>query len=150
MSDLTNEEIIATRKLHGLDDNLFRENIEIGEYVRTADGKIAIFDRYSSRKEESLYKSPFNCFIKLQGRKTPLQCNKDYIVKHSKQLKELIEAEDLCYYKVRGSDTIRKNFATVNTLRKIQLYFYNLEQIEIIKILTHEQIEDNCYKVVKE
>ncbi len=25
MSDLTDEEIIATRKLHGLDDNLFKE-----------------------------------------------------------------------------------------------------------------------------
>lgn len=38
MSDLTNEELIATRKLHGLDDNLFEEEIEVGEYVRTDKG----------------------------------------------------------------------------------------------------------------
>ena len=28
MSDLTNEELIATRKLHGLDDNLFKTEKE--------------------------------------------------------------------------------------------------------------------------
>ena len=38
MSDLDNEELIATRKLHGLDDNLFEEEIEVGEYVRTDKG----------------------------------------------------------------------------------------------------------------
>lgn len=59
-------------------------NIETGEYVRTVDGKIGTFVKYSSRKENSLYKSPFNCFIKIRNRKTPLQCCEDYIVKHSK------------------------------------------------------------------
>ena len=29
MSDLTNEELIATRKLHGLDDNLFKIEKEV-------------------------------------------------------------------------------------------------------------------------
>lgn len=67
------------------------KDIEVGEYVRTKDGKIGIFDRYSSRKENSLYKSLFNCFIKIRNRKTPLQCCEDYIVKHSKQLIDLIE-----------------------------------------------------------
>lgn len=43
--------------------------IEVGEYIKTTDGRIGIFDRYSSRKEDSIYKSPFNCFIKLQERK---------------------------------------------------------------------------------
>ena len=41
MSDLTNEELIATRKLHGLDDDLFKEDgIEVGEYVRFNNGEI--------------------------------------------------------------------------------------------------------------
>lgn len=69
--------------------------IDVGEYVRTEDGKIGIFDRYSLRKENSLYKSPFNCFIKIRNRKTPLQCCEDYIVKHSKQLIDLIEVGDI-------------------------------------------------------
>lgn len=33
--------------------------MEVNEYVRTKNGEIGIFDRYSSRKENSLYKSPF-------------------------------------------------------------------------------------------
>ena len=75
--------------------------IEVGEFVRTTDGKIGIFDRYSSRKETSLYKSPFNCFVKLQGRKTPLQCHEDYIVKHSKDIIDLVEVRR--FYKWRKS-----------------------------------------------
>ena len=45
MSDLTNEELIATRKLHGLDDNLFEEEIEVGEYLRTDKGYIFKIDK---------------------------------------------------------------------------------------------------------
>lgn len=33
------------------------EKIETGEYIKTKDGKIGIFVKYSSRKAESLYKS---------------------------------------------------------------------------------------------
>lgn len=70
------------------------DRIEVGEYVRTKNGEIGVFDRYSSRKENSLYKSLFNCFIKIRNRKTPLQCCEDYIAKHSKQLMDLIEIGD--------------------------------------------------------
>ena len=71
--------------------------IEVGDFVKTTDGRIGIFVKYSSRKEDSIYKSPFNCFIKLQGRKTPLQCCEDYIVKHSKNLIELIDVGDIVF-----------------------------------------------------
>lgn len=69
-------------------------DINVNEYIRTADGKIGKFDRYSSMPNTSIYKSPFNCFIKLQGRKTPLQCHRDYIVNHSKNIIDLIEVGD--------------------------------------------------------
>lgn len=39
MSDLTDEEIIATRKLNGVDDDLYRK-IDVGEYIRTNKGNI--------------------------------------------------------------------------------------------------------------
>lgn len=68
--------------------------IEVGEYVRTIDGFIGIFDRYSKRPDTSIYKSPFNCFIKLQNRKTPLQCHRNYIVNHSKIKSEIVEVGD--------------------------------------------------------
>ena len=72
-----------------------RENeIKSGEFIRTIDGKIGIFDRYSSRNQHSFYKSPFNCFIKLQKRKTPLQCARAYIKSHNERKIKLIEVGD--------------------------------------------------------
>ena len=80
--------------------------INVNEYIRTADGKIGKFDRYSSMPNTSIYKSPFNCFIKLQGRKTPLQCHRDYIANHSKNIIDLIEVGDYVNgYKVSRKDT---------------------------------------------
>lgn len=122
--------------------------IDVGEYVRTKDGKIGIFDRYSLRKENSLYKSPFNCFIKIRNRKTPLQCCEDYIVKHSKNLIDLIENKDVL--KVRIDKTIM--FFGIDEYTSDIKYKELIENIEngeyeLLEILTHEQFEANCYKV---
>ena len=125
--------------------------IEVNEYVRTKNGEIGIFDRYSSRKENSLYKSPFNCFIKIKNRKTPLQCCEDYIVKHSKQLIDLIEVGDY----VNGREV--KHIAMFEGFPDYpKLIFVDethlipddtCENEDIKTILTHEQFEANCYKV---
>lgn len=126
------------------------KEIEVGEYVRTKDGKIGIFDRYSSRKENSLYKSLFNCFIKIRNRKTPLQCCEDYIANHSKQLIDLIEIGDY----VNGYKVISVDYDVIDDKTEcIELdlnnnYQYNFISARQIKtILTHEQFEANCYKV---
>lgn len=117
--------------------------IEVGEYVRTIDGFIGIFDRYSKRPDTSIYKSPFNCFIKLQNRKTPLQCHRDYIVKHSKNIIDLIEVNDLV--KTKEEKTI--------------IHIYDNDTLEAVKedikeghftiesIVTHEQMANIEYKV---
>lgn len=118
------------------------DRIEVGEYVRTKDGYIGKILKINKSKRE--------CDTYYVTDTTMASGFYEHIYKHSKKLIDIIEEGDLCYYKVRGSDTIYRSLATVNSLRKIQLYFYSLEQIEIIKILTYEQIEDNCYKVVKE
>ena len=109
------------------------EKINIGEYVRTKDGVIGKVIKALSNR----------VFLDNLGYAVLI---KD-ILKHSEIISEVMEAGDLCYYKARNSDTIHKNFAIVNHLGKMQLYFYRLEQIEIIKILTHEQIDLNLYKV---
>lgn len=126
--------------------------IEIGEYVRTIDGYIGVFDRYSKRPDTSIYKSPFNCFIKLQNRKTPLQCSRDYIVKHSKDITELLEDTDILKVKiseewVEKEDTIK--FAVVGQTYTIDEVKECLENglYKITQILTHEQFEQNSYKV---
>lgn len=126
--------------------------IEIGEYVRTIDGYIGVFDRYSKRPDTSIYKSPFNCFIKLQNRKTPLQCSRDYIVKHSKDITDLLEDTDILKVKiseewVEKEDTIA--FIVVEQLESIKEIKEALENgmYTIEQVLTHEQFEQNSYKV---
>lgn len=116
--------------------------IEVNEYVRTKDGKIGIFDRYSSRKENSLYKSPFCCFIKIKDRKTSLQCCEDYIVKHSNIISEVVEVGDYV------------NGELIHKIDKGSNYCYlyygkgkTFVNYQIKTILTKEQVEANCYKV---
>jgi hypothetical protein len=132
--------------------------IEANEYVRTKDGKIGIFDRHSSRKENSLYKSPFNCFIKIKNRKTPLQCCEDYIVKHSKQPIDLIEVGDIVNKElvigiiditndkeeIIGRKLITQYRSAQFTGLDIKHYIY---VNDIKTILTKESYMANCYKV---
>lgn len=120
-------------------------NIETGEYVRIVDGKIGIFDRYSLRKENSLYKSPFNCFIKIRNRKTPLQCCEDYIVKHSKELIDLIEVGDIVRIRTGLYSSFMEfidNEECLLILKEQVKKFWTIEEI-----LTREEFEANCYKV---
>lgn len=114
--------------------------IDVGEYVRTKDGKIGIFDRYSLRKENSLYKSPFNCFIKIRNRKTPLQCCENYIVKHSKQLIDLIEVGDIVEIRTGLYSSFKYFVENEDNLLLLEDWY-------IETILTKEQFEDKCYKV---
>lgn len=125
--------------------------IEVNEYVRTKNGEIGIFDRYSSRKENSLYKSPFNCFIKIKNRKTPLQCCEDYIVKHSKQLIDLIGCGDivnrhLIIDKYEDVDEYGNDFWCL-IIEDDSLLNRSIREENIQTILTKEQFEANCYKV---
>lgn len=119
--------------------------IELGEYVRTKDGKIGIFVKYSSRKNESIYKSPFNCFVKLKGRKSNLQCHRDYIVKHSKNIIDLIEVGDC----VNGHKVyhITGYYVLVESLEKYNLCF---EEQDIKSIVTKEQFKNAEYRIQEE
>ena len=127
------------------------DKIEVNDYVRTKDGKIGIFDRYSLRKENSLYKSHFNCFIKLRNRKSPLQCCEDYIANHSKQPIDLIEVKDLVCFKNKLQNSLENEEMIIHifdndTLEEVKQAIEKGE-IELLEILTHEQFEANCYKV---
>ena len=124
----------------------------VGDYVRTKDGKIGIFDRYSSRKENSLYKSPFNCFIKLRNRKSPLQCSEDYIVKHSKNIIDLIEVKDVIKYRINNISTTLETKGYVEGIVDISdeemlQRIKNDKNYEVLEILTKESYMANCYKV---
>ena len=125
------------------------EKIEIGEYVKTKDGEIGILNKYSTQKESGLYsENPFDCCIQIKDGKTDLQCRKDYIVKHSKELIDLIENKDIL--KVRIDKTIMVFGIDEDTSDiKYKELIENIEngEYELLEILTHEQFEANCYKV---
>lgn len=125
--------------------------IQVGEYVRTIRGEIGIFEKYSSRKETSIYKSNFDHFIILQGRKTHLQCHKSYIVKHSKNIIDLIEVGDyvngilitgkegtLLYTDIKGIDNSGYHIP-------ISQYEENIKSI-----VTKEQFEQVEYRIEEE
>ena len=135
MSDLDNDEVQATRKLNGLDDELFKEKeIENGEYVRTKNGEIY---KLADKKDYDFIRDKFYF----------------QITKHSKQLIDLIECGDF----VNGYKVISVDYDVMNdTTECIELdlnsnYQYNFISIRQIKtILTKESYMANCYKVGEE
>ena len=111
------------------------EKIEIGEYVRTDNGKIhkVIDIEKGSIKIKSLYKEWIG-----------LCC----IVKHSKNLIDLIEVGDIV------KDEYNKYEVAFVKDDKIYCNDYNLDdslitlrEQDIKAILAREQFEANCYKV---
>lgn len=116
------------------------KEIEVGEYVRTKNGVIDRVDALHGMMENTVHLEKQKWF------------DTKNIVKHSKNLIDLIEVGDLIIYKLRGLKHQGKGFIRIykdarSGKENLGIDNYSLEQIEIIKILTHEQIEANCYKV---
>lgn len=122
------------------------DKIEVNEYVRTKDGVIdKVIIEYDGKCNNP------NCSEKHISCKYNYYNEKD-IVKHSKQLIDLIEVEDY----VNGS----KVLAVMEDMKTGELHLemtsnYTNEEIgdctiydkDIKTILTKEQFEANCYKV---
>lgn len=127
-----------------------KDVIEVGEYVRTKSGHIA---RLLEKTEydylfDGVITEPFG------EQWTWLSVNDGIkkIVKHSKQLIDLIEAGDIVKYRLKNFKYT--NVTRVNVIRDVRsnkesilIDGYNLEQINILEILTKEQYNINCYKV---
>jgi len=77
------------------------------------------------------------------------------IVNHSKAPKDLVQAGDLVYYKIKGLEhstyiDIVAEHTDARTLEKtLRVRIYKLEQLNIKKILTKEQINENIFEVVE-
>lgn len=166
--DLDEDELRATRKMNKAD----RNEIEVNEYVRTKEGLIEkikkFIPHYTKGKREGqeveenfLLMGKEQCkFIESIDYRIPpcypsdeeWEKIKKYIVKHSKQLVDLIEVGDY----VNGS----KVLAVMEDMETGELHLemtsnYTNEEIgdctiydkDIKTILTKEQFEANCYKV---
>jgi hypothetical protein len=149
--DLDEEELKTTRKMNKAD----RNEIEVGEYVRTKDGRIAQIK--SIDYEAGIYRFDRIIYINdFRMKEDVLYSNemfKKVIVRHSKQLIDLIEVGDF----VNGYKVISVDYDVMNdTTECIELdlnsnYQYNFISIRQIKtILTKEQFETNCYEIKEE
>jgi hypothetical protein len=136
--DLDDEELKATRMMNGADRNSrvrVNNDIEVNEYVRTkkgAVGKLIEIDK----KATAYYLDCLKC-VSLKN-----------IVKHSKQLIDLIENKDIL--KVRIDKTIMFfgiDESTSDTKYKEIIKSIENGECELLEILTHQQFEANCYKV---
>lgn len=110
--------------------------IKIGEYVRTKKGKIdkVINDNY--------YISEY------------IECekgivDKENIVKHSFNIKELIEDKDIIKVKTKENAILMIGFDEKTIDIKYKEIIEEIEngEYELLKILTHEQYERNCYRL---
>ena len=119
------------------------DKIEVGEYVRTNEGKIFLFGGYFKAGD-------INSMTDIKGF---LYGNQNKCCKkHSKNIIDLIENDDCLIYKIRGSDILRKGFVRkhidLETNREyLSIEFYSLKQIEILEIVTKEQFNSVKYEV---
>lgn len=121
--------------------------IEIGEYVRTKQGKI---DRVQCEFNAKKWRSQNNYGELI------VRCELDTIllksiVKHSKQLIDLVELKDLVCFKNKLPNSLENEKMIIHifdndTLEEVKQAIER-EEIELLEILTHEQFEQNSYKV---
>lgn len=119
------------------------DKIEVREYVRTKDGYIIKVDENTNIFNLG-YKEQY---VDMETTKYGFTCEQE-IVKHSKQLIDLIENKDVL--KVRIDKTIMVFGMDEDTSDiKYKELIENIEngEYELLEILTHEQFEANCYKV---
>lgn len=119
--------------------------IEVGDYVRLKNGKIAQIENINDFREPSMkYVLDFQMADLLFCGDEVL---KQQIVKHSKNIIDLIEEGD--YVNGNRIDIVEKDEnGHVYYLQNTELPAVNKNEIKTI--LTKEQYEANCYKVEEE
>lgn len=122
------------------------DKIDVGEYVRTNNKGIKRIDRIDNNKTVNKYLY-FTGIEDFEGKEYGIIKTTE-IVKHSKQLIDLIEVGDIV------EDKYNKYEVAFVKDDKIYCNDYNLDdslitlrEQDIKKILAREQFEANCYKV---
>lgn len=127
--DLDEEELRATRKMNKAD----RDEIEVNEYVRTKNGVIDKVDTLYGMIENTVH---------LENQKWFDTKN---IVKHSKQLIDLIEVGDIVEIRTGLYSSFKYFVENEDNLLLLEEQIKQFWNIKII--LTKEQFDVNCYKV---
>lgn len=124
------------------------EEIKINDYIRTKKGTIAKVLAYQdlTTYDDKRISVTFHSFDTDKGAIADVE-----IEKHSKNIKELVEAGDIVIYGINNLFTdieIVKEHTEARTLKtELKVGLYSLEQINILKILTREKFENECFKI---
>lgn len=118
------------------------EKLEVGEYIRTKDGIIAkitdIVKEYCIDCDNDVFDVGNSAMMEI-----PWEHIKEYIIKHSKNLIDLIEIGDIVnkgyIYEIGNAENGDRWIHNINGLL--------LYEKDIKTILTKEQYMQNCYKV---
>lgn len=110
--------------------------IEVGEYIRAIDGEIGKAIKINKRKE--LFTQIYLDIISedIDG----YFVYEEDIIAHSKNIIDLIEVGDIVKL-INGLN--KTEFIIIQYLSELDI----IKSHKIISILTHEQYEQNCYKV---
>ena len=127
--------------------------IEVGEYIRTNQGIIGKIKRIELDKTDKSLK--WYVFDKKRPDMNiidEIYINKPYIVNHSKKLIDLIEVTDIIKYRINNISTTLETKGYIEGIvdisdKEMLQRIKNDKNYEILEILTHEQFEQNSYKV---
>lgn len=127
------------------------KEIEVGEYVRLARNQginkiIDIYDKkYELETDIANEWGEFTCILEEYQLK-------DEIINHSKQLIDLIEVKDIIKYRIDNISTTLETKGYIEGIvdvsdEEMLQRIKNQKSYKILEILTHEQFEQNSYKV---
>ena len=123
------------------------EDIKVGEKIRCNDGLIGELIRIERDDIDTSLK-----WYVFDDGKNERYVNKPYITKHSFNLIDLLENNDIVLIKTKGTQfvnlgIVRKREDQRSGKLNILVNGQNINEFEILEVLTHEQYEANCYKV---
>ena len=125
------------------------EKIEVGEYGRTNLGEIIKF----AWLEESEGKKYEDKVILIKNNRVVNEFyyfkENEYIVKHSKNIIDLIENNDVLKIKTKENEILSLGFNenTVDLNYKEIIEEIKNKEYQLLEILTHEKYEKECYRI---
>lgn len=115
------------------------EEIKENEYVRLRDGEVT--------RVKAINKKTFKC----KFHKVNCELFIDFIVKHSSNIKDLIQAGDIVIYtincKIADIDIVKEHTDSRTLKKTLRVGLWSLEQVNIKQILTKERFESESYRL---
>ena len=115
------------------------EEIKVNEYVRLRNGDVT--------RVKAINEKTFKC----KFHKVNCELFIDCIVKHSSNIKDLIQAGDIVIYtincKMADIDIVKEHIDARTLEKSLRVGLWSLEQVNIKQILTKEQFERESYRL---